>query len=145
MISTLASRDGRIIDSIMLDSIDVSFTNLFGPYVTQAFYVYFKEKFGLTRESMVSQLDRFLSAIHETFGVEQERAIARVFYTNLGLQFNDQWNHTLLEYLNEAKRTLCSRVVENHEHTKVQKFDPYRRLTPRNSIIQLDPTHAPLG
>jgi len=145
MTSTLASRNGHDIDSTMLDSIDASFTNLFGPYVTQAFYVYFKEKFGLTRESMVSQLDRFLSAIHETFGVDQERAVARVFYTNLGLQFNDRWNYTLLEYLNEAKRTLGRQAVENHGHTKVQKFNPYHRLTPRNCTIQPDPTHEPLG
>jgi hypothetical protein len=94
-------------DYVLLDSMDHALTNLFGPNAKQAFYGYFEEKFGFTRESITLRLDKFLVALSETFGVTGVvvlgRTIAKRLYSNLGLPFKEQPAYTLLDYVKEAK------------------------------------------
>lgn len=104
MMSILVEVERRI-DSILLDSVDRALTDRFGVRVTQAFYSYFEEKFGLTRELIATRLDKFVLAISETFGEGRvlDRAIAKRFYDGLGLRFNERPAYSLLDYVKEAR------------------------------------------
>jgi hypothetical protein len=110
------------VDYVLLDSIDQALTDVFGPSAKQAFYGYFKEKLGFTKESMTLRLDKFLVALSETFGstgvVVLGRTIARRLCSNLELVFKEEPNYTLLDYVKEAKMLL--RLSEPDTSSKTQ-------------------------
>jgi hypothetical protein len=122
--------EGLDIDHILLDSIDEGLTDLFGPNLKQAFYGYFEEKFGFTRESIALRLDKFLVALSETFGavgfVVLGRTIAKRLYSSLGLPFKEQASYTLLDYVKEAKMLLrLSELDCQPSPSPVESPEPY--------------------
>jgi hypothetical protein len=99
-------------DELLLQSIDEAFSDLLGPSLNGALFHYLESKFFISRESIPSRLQDFVLAVSEIFGVLGAlvfaRAVAKRFYTKLGLEFTKEPRYTLLDYVDKAKMSLPS-------------------------------------
>jgi hypothetical protein len=95
---------------LLLDSLDEALVDLMGARFRQPFYHYFEERYGITRDVIPYRLDEFVVSLAELFGVLAMktfgRAIAKRLYLKLGLEFSNQEEYTLLDYVKEARMNL---------------------------------------
>ena len=95
----------------LIESIDETITDLIGRVVIDALYVHLQKNYSISRDEVPYRLDVLLAILKRLFGESSltlSKAIAKRFYFKLGLEFTDNPNHTLLEYVDEAKRRKAS-------------------------------------
>jgi hypothetical protein len=93
----------------LLESIDQTITDLLGPNVVDALYTHLQTTYSISREEVPHRLDTLSAVLKRIFGgssLTVSKAIARKFYLKLGLELTVNQNHTLLEYVNDAKMKL---------------------------------------
>ncbi|MGP8069270.1 MAG: hypothetical protein ACLP5V_05225 [Candidatus Bathyarchaeia archaeon] len=96
------------LDSVLLDAMDRTLTDMFGAEITQAIFSYLEDKYGIKKGTMVPHFDKLLLAFRETFGEGVlGLAVAKRFYAELGLRFNEQPTYVLHDYVKEAKSLLA--------------------------------------
>ena len=87
---------------------DRTLTDMFGAEITQAIFSYLEDKYGIKKGTMVPHFDKLLLAFRETFGEGVlGLAVAKRFYAELGLRFNEQPTYVLHDYVKEAKSLLA--------------------------------------
>ena len=91
-------------------AINSSVFGLVGDQVLKALYAHLKEYHGIAAEEIPYRLNTLLATLEETFGVAGVktigRAIAKRFYFRMGLEFFDEPNYSLEDYLEHAKKLL---------------------------------------
>jgi hypothetical protein len=94
-------------DRFLLDSIDDALTDVLGRQFKEAVYEYIEHQFHIARSALPDRLDVLDSALSMALGgiasTVVGRAIAKRFYAKLGLQFIQKSNHSLLNYVTDAR------------------------------------------
>jgi hypothetical protein len=94
-------------EEFLLDSMDDGLTEVLGEQFKEAFYKHIEQKFHIARSSLPNRLDLLASALSavlgNTGGVVMGRAIAKRFYSKLGLRFVQKPNHSLENYVTDAR------------------------------------------
>lgn len=75
-------------------------------------YMRLKTDHSISKDEMPYHLTSLSSTLESIFGTSAkvvEKAIAKRFYSSLGLNFSDHREKTLVDYVEEAKRKLQSR------------------------------------
>ena len=91
----------------LCSAIDETIVELLGRHVLDTVYVVLKVKYDVKRDELPYRLDTLYQLLGNTFparpaGIIGTR-IARKFYAKIGLSFNEQEGHTLLNYVEDAK------------------------------------------
>ena len=93
-------------DSLLVNAIDETMADLFGPVVVQSLHEHLLKFHQIRREEVPHRLDALTSTLERTFGASSKticKAIARKFYAKLGLVFYDNPGRTLLEIVEQAR------------------------------------------
>jgi len=93
-------------NDLLLESIDESITVLLSRQVADALYLHLQTTHSVSRSDVPYKLDILLTTLEETLGKSARtvgKAIAKRFYLKLQLEFTNNPNHTLLEYVDKAK------------------------------------------
>lgn len=89
------------------DSIDEALREILSDKVKEAFLKYFEASFHVLKGDVPNHIEDFVKALSDIFGplgsLVLGRAIARRLYLKLDLQFVDESNRTLLDYLKQAE------------------------------------------
>ena len=100
----------RGFDECLLDSIDEGLGIILGEKFKGSFYELIEQKYQMTRSSLPNRLDvlaHVLSAVlGNSGGAVMGGAIAKRFYSRLGLQFVQKPNHSLQNYVTDAKAVM---------------------------------------
>jgi hypothetical protein len=99
----------KAFNDLLLESIDESVAVLLSRQVVDALYLHLETTHSISRNDVPYKLDTLIATLQRTLGSGAQtvgRAIARRFYLKLQLEFTNNPNHTLLEYVDEAKRKL---------------------------------------
>ena len=103
----------REFEKCLLDSIDEGLTEIIGEWFKGTFYKLIEQKFQVTRSSLPNRLDILTSALSAALGngagAVMGRAIAKRFYSRLGLRFVQNPNHSLQDYVTDAKAIMLSK------------------------------------
>ena len=96
-------------NDLLLESIDESVAVLLSRQVVDALYVHLQTVHSITRDDVPNRLDILIAALQRTLGsgaLTVGKVIARAFYLKLQLEFTNDPNRTLLEYVDEARKKL---------------------------------------
>ncbi|MGB9023179.1 MAG: hypothetical protein WCC94_07070 [Candidatus Bathyarchaeia archaeon] len=85
-----------------------------GEIVRTAIYERIERSYQVKREEIPEKLEAFHVALQDLLGASasevMEKLIAKNLYTHLGLQFTEQANWTLVDYVNHARRLWKVRI-----------------------------------
>ena len=83
-----------------------------GEQVLKAVYAHLKDHHGITAEEIPYQLDTLMKTLEATFGAAGAKtigkAIAKRFYSRMGLEFSDKPAYSLQDYLQDAEPLLLT-------------------------------------
>jgi len=100
-------------DESMLDSIDEVLVDVLGEQFKGTFYKLIEQKFHVAKLSLPNRLDVLASALSAVLGngagVVMCRAIAKRFYSRLGLRFVQTPNHSLQDYVTDARAVMLAK------------------------------------
>ena len=94
---------------ILIESIRETIAQLLSPKVAEALFEHLEKVYSIRKDEVPSRLDKLLLTLKTTFGSSSAqvvgKAIARRFYSRLGLEFSDNPQRTLVGYVENAKLT----------------------------------------
>lgn len=99
---------------LLVESIDEAITALLSHQVVEALVVCLAAQ-SVTKDQIPYQLDTLLSTLEKTFGSSVKtvgKAIAKRFYSKLGLKFVDNSGMTLLDHVEHARNRLVKSAGE---------------------------------
>lgn len=94
----------------MVETIRETMTALLSRHVVEALFARLEVAYSIKSEDIPDHLDRFLSILEMTFGPSTKvlgKAIAKKFYSRLGLKFTDDPRKTLVDHVEHAKTELA--------------------------------------
>jgi hypothetical protein len=98
---------GEDFNAILIESIHDTIANLLNLKVAKALFEHLEKVYSIKKDEVPSQLDTLLLALKTPFGSRSAqvmgRAIAKRFYSRLGLEFLDDPQRTLAGYVESAK------------------------------------------
>jgi len=94
---------------ILIESIRETIAQLLSPKVAETLFEHLEKVYSIKKDEVPSRLDKLLLTLKTTFGSSSAqvvgKAIARRFYSRLGLEFSDNPQRTLVGYVENAKLT----------------------------------------
>jgi hypothetical protein len=102
----------RHFNVLLVECIHVTIVSLLSEQVAKALYERLEKDYSISRDEIPNRLETLLSTLENTFGPSAKivgKAIAKRFYSKLGLDFPKNSHRTLLDYVEHAKLTLRSR------------------------------------
>jgi hypothetical protein len=94
---------------ILIESIRETIAQLLSPKVAETLFEHLEKVYSIKKDEVPSRLDKLLLTLKTTFGSSSAqvvgKAIARRFYSRLGLEFSDNPQRTLVCYVENAKLT----------------------------------------
>jgi hypothetical protein len=93
-------------DSALLESIDETIRGILGEKVLDALYGNLESKSAIKREAIPNHIPTLSLVFEKHFGSAAPtivRAIARKFYSKLGIQFTGKEGYSLVDYVIDAK------------------------------------------
>jgi len=94
---------------ILIESIRETIAQLLSPKVAETLFEHLEKVYSIKKDEVPSRLDKLLLTLKTTFGSSSAqvvgKAIARRFYSRLGLEFSDDPQRTLIGYVENAKLT----------------------------------------
>jgi len=94
---------------IFIESIHETIAQLLSPKVAEKIFEHLEKVYSVKKDEVPSRLDKLLLTLKTTFGSSSAqvvgKAIARRFYSRLGLEFSDNPQRTLVGYVENAKLT----------------------------------------
>jgi len=97
---------------LLVECIHETLVTLLSLQVAEALYTRLETSYSVSKDEIPYRLDTLLSTLENTFGASAkivEKAIAKKFYLRLGLDFTNNPQSTLVDYVEQAKLTLQSR------------------------------------
>lgn len=123
-------------------AVDQSLRGILGDIAAQALYNQLQQNYALPREAVFTEFLKFTAALRATFGEVSptiERAIAKRFYSNLGLTFVAQPRLTLQDYVDGAIFARATKSAKEEtttsEHDMQVLVDFARNLKPTEHVI----------
>ncbi|MEM2896688.1 MAG: hypothetical protein QW265_03970 [Candidatus Bathyarchaeia archaeon] len=101
------NKGGKAFNKVLLESIDEGFLKL-GESVKHAIYWHIERNYGIKREEIPDRLKEFHEALIGLFGAGAkviERLVAKSLYGKLGLSFEERESWSLIDYIEEAKKS----------------------------------------
>ena len=100
----------------MIESIDATMIALFSREVLDTLYGHLQTTYSIEKAQVPYRLETLFAILKKTFwrpvrSLYPKPSLER-FYFKLGLEFTDNPNHTLLEYVDEAKTKLESSATK---------------------------------
>lgn len=96
----------------LVKSLDETLAGVLSKEVVAAFYTHLEKAHSISKNEVPYRLDTIFATLEKTFGGQGSRtlsrAIAKRFYSNLGLSFHDNPNRTLVEYVEDAKHQIAT-------------------------------------
>jgi len=96
-----------------VEATEETINELLGASVLDALYATLSRKHDITREEVPYRLDTVFSVLETVFGVKGARTIGRSivrrFYAKLNVEFKEDHDHPLEDYLKIAQRELAKR------------------------------------
>jgi hypothetical protein len=93
----------------LIESIRETIAQLLSPKVAETLFEHLEKVYSIKKDEVPSRLDKLLLTLKTTFGSSSAqvvgKAIARRFYSRLGLEFSDNPQRTLVGYVENAKLT----------------------------------------
>jgi hypothetical protein len=93
----------------LTESIRETLAQLLSPKVSETLFEHLEKVYSVKKDEIPSRLNMLLLALDTTFGPRSSRvigkAIARRFYSRLGLEFSDDPQRTLVGYVENSKLT----------------------------------------
>jgi hypothetical protein len=105
---------GKDFDKLLLEAIDLRLTGLFGVEGKEMAYRYLANHHSLAKSDIPQKTDYFESCLVQLFGFCGKtigRAIAKKFYSRLGLAFPNRIDYQFHEYVENARR----RIMKNDD------------------------------
>jgi hypothetical protein len=101
-------------ERLLLGSIDDGLADILGEQFKETFYRHIEQKFHISKSSLPNRLDVLASALSavlgDTGGLVMGRAIAKRFYSRLGLRFIQKPGHSFQNYVTDARAAgICER------------------------------------
>jgi hypothetical protein len=94
-------------NAILIESIDETIAQLLSPMVAERLFEQLEKAHSIKKDEVPSRLDKLLLALENAFGSKSAqvigKAIARRFYSRLGLEFSNDPQKTLITYIENAK------------------------------------------
>ena len=91
-------------------AIDETISNLLGERILESLYEHLTKEHDLPPDKLPYQLNTFIEVLDKVFGAAGSRtigwAIARDFYSKIGLRFVHNESFRLQDYLEQAKKTI---------------------------------------
>jgi hypothetical protein len=104
------------VNGLLFECIDEILAGLLGLKARSSVYLTILTKFSVTREDLPDHLNGLVSVLAEDFGPgpakNVSRAIAKRFYSELGLDFGEDQDLNLLSYVQDAKRIHSQTVAK---------------------------------
>ena len=101
-------------NATVLLSINDTISSLLGDSVLTALHTHLQENYGMVQEEIPYQIDTLFGILENVLGVPSAKtigwAIARDFYSRVGIPFTAKENCTLKDYLEIAKKDLANRT-----------------------------------
>jgi len=100
---------------LLLMAIEETVVDLLSRRVLEALYLHLKKNFDIPRDEIPYRLETFFTLLEKNFGASTKtigKAIARNLYMKLGLDFFDDPNKNLLDYVEEAKKRISAPSIE---------------------------------
>lgn len=95
---------------ILIESIHDTIAKLLSPKVADALFEHLEKVYSIKKDEVPSRLDTLLLTLKTPFGSSSAqvmgKAIAKRFYSRLGLEFSDEPQRTLVGYVESAKLTM---------------------------------------
>jgi hypothetical protein len=92
----------------LIESVSETIAQLLSPQVVEGIFARLEKTYSVKRAEIPSRLDMLLLTLETIFGSRGSgvigKAIARRFYSMLGLEFSDDPQGTLITYVENAKR-----------------------------------------
>jgi hypothetical protein len=105
----LNGRREQDFNAILIESIHETIAELLSPKVAETLFEHLEKFYSIKKDEVPSRLDMLLLTLNTTFGSRSaqvvEKAIARRFYSRLGLEFSDDLQRTLVGYVENAELT----------------------------------------
>ena len=93
----------------LIESIRETIAQLLSPKVAEKMFEHLERFYSVKKDELPSHLDMLILALKTNFGSRGsqvvEKAIAKRFYSRLGLEFIDHPQRTLVGYVENAKLT----------------------------------------
>jgi hypothetical protein len=93
----------------LIESIYETIAQLISPMVAEKIFEHLEKFYSVKKDEVPFRLDMLLSALEKNFGSRSSqvvgKAIAMRFYSQLGLEFSDDPQRTLIQYVENAKLT----------------------------------------
>jgi len=93
----------------LTESIRETIAQLLSPKIAEQIFEHLERFYSVKKDELPSHLDMLLLALKTNFGLRSsqviEKAIARRFYSRLGIEFSDNPQRTLVDYVENAKLT----------------------------------------
>lgn len=99
-------------NDLLVECIHEAIVALLSLQVAEALYERLKIDYSISKDEIPCRLDALLSKLEVTFGPSAKivgKTIAKKFYSRLDLEFFDNPQETLVEYVEQAKLMLHSR------------------------------------
>jgi hypothetical protein len=105
---------GSSLETLLLESIDESLTDLLGRRAREAVYDYLERNRQLARDEIPRRLEDFGKLLNETFGKGHKtiaKVIAKKLYSKLGWTFVEVPDYELTDYLDAVKARLVRELA----------------------------------
>lgn len=106
----MAQERGEDFNEVLVRSIDETIAALLGSRVAEAFHSHLQRFHDIKPDEIPYRLTTVHQVLSKIFGASWktvEKAAAKTLYTNLGLPFVEFPNRTLVDYVEDAKRSLA--------------------------------------
>ena len=107
--ASLNDRPDQDFNVILIESIHETIAQLLSPKVAEMIFEHLEKFHSVRKNEVSSHLDMLLLGLETNFGSRSSqvigKAIARRFYSRLGLEFSDDPQRTLIGYVENAKLT----------------------------------------
>jgi hypothetical protein len=100
-------------DKLLIETIDLRLTDLFGVEGKEMAYRYLANHHALVKNDIPQKTDYFESCLVQLFGFCGKtigRAIAKKFYSSLGLAFPNRLDYPFHEYIDNARHRIMKKA-----------------------------------
>ena len=108
-----SARHATNFNSLLVECIHETILSLLSLQVAEALYAHLEDHYSIGRDEIPYRLETLLSTFEKIFGPSGRivgKAIAKRFYSRLGLKFEEATTKTLVEYVEQAKMMLQPRL-----------------------------------
>jgi hypothetical protein len=98
----------------LVESIEKTVAQLLSSQVAEALFKNLERTYSIKKDEIPNRLDALVSILEDTFGESTKvlgKAIAKRFYSRLGLEFSNDPQKTLIDYIEKSKKQQPEQIL----------------------------------